>query len=328
LFNSLLYGYGLTLFTFDKITPLVDDSNPCKKYLNFNTFINDFFNAHNHQRILRRFNKYFDLHTETNEAHYEARNFLIPELPNILSLGFERWVSKNLFDKKTQVPMVVKIYAYILYNYWYNMLHQEILENDIINSAINKISEKIISQITEHNKIYTTNFDNLLDSILKPQHIHGRFIIPLKDLDQIIIQLPNNIEFEYSFLFGTSGIEKAERLTYFSQISQDFYDLDFFYNNKLELEHLLIFGLSFSKAEVITNEFLRENPQYEELYLAKSVDGHILLILKKLYDENRINKITISYHNKSELDYYEELFQFTNFGSIINYIDFKDVYFN
>ncbi|MCG6913929.1 hypothetical protein LJE86_08435, partial [bacterium BMS3Abin03] len=80
MYDSLLYGYGLTCFVFDKIDSLVDSSNPCKRYFSINSFLEDFINAQKHNRILRDFNKYFDLDIETNEGHEEARSYIKSEI--------------------------------------------------------------------------------------------------------------------------------------------------------------------------------------------------------------------------------------------------------
>lgn len=328
MYDSLLYGYGLTCFVFDKIDSLIDSSNPCKKYFSIISFLEDFINAEKHKRILRDFNRYFDLNNETNEGHEEARNYLKSEINNILKYGFERWVSKNIFNENNKIPKIADMYIYMLYNYWYHLIHKEILSKPSIANKLNQIGENIINGISDKSKIYTVNFDSILDETLKPKHIHGRFIIPLDNIDELIIPLENEKEFEYSYLFGSNGFEKAKRIQDFSKLSQKFYDLDFFFDNKLYLGHLLIFGLSFSKTEIITADFQKKYPQYENWYSVKSVDGHILLILKKMIDENQIKKITISYYRTDELEYYRELFSLTDFGSIVEYADSKEIYFN
>lgn len=327
MYDSLLYGYGLTCFVFDEVYPLIDSSNPCKKFLSLNFFLEDFINAEKHKRILRDFNRYFQLNDETNKGHEEARNFLKSEINNILEFGFERWVSKNLFNAKNKIPKIADMYIYLLYNYWYHLIHKEILSKPSIENKLNQIGENIINGITDKSKIYTTNFDSILDETLKPKHIHGRFILPLSNIDEIIIPLENGKELEYSYLFGSNGFEKAKRIQEFPKSSQKHYDLDFFFDNELYLGHLLIFGLSFSKTEIITADFQKQYPKYENWYYVKSVDGHILSILKKLIDRDKIKKITISYYKKEELRYYKELFSLTDFGSIVEYVDSNEIYF-
>ena len=62
-------------------------------------------------------------------------------------------------------------------------------------------------------KIYTTNFDTLLDRFLKPKHIHGIFALPLREMQDVILELDRTKdEFEYIYLFGTNGVEKLHRL--------------------------------------------------------------------------------------------------------------------
>lgn len=327
MYDSFLYGYGLTLFVFAKIKSSISELNPCKSYLDFNHFLIQFLSAENHRKILREFNNLFDQYDETNEAHEEARNFIKSDLSDIVDLGFERWVSKNLFDKEKAVPKVVQIYIYFLYNYWYHIIHRDILQQKRVKDEIDNIGMNVLNKISNNSKIFTTNFDPILDDILEPDHLHGRFIIPLDNIEHIKSHNINEKEFDYSYLFGTSGIEKVHRLKEFKRIKQNKYDLDFFYNSKLELGHLLIFGLSFAKAEMLSSEFLKESPQYENLYLAKSVDGHILLILNKMFEEKRLGQITISYFSDNELEYYKELFSHLSFHKSINYVKSSNFFF-
>lgn len=328
MYDSFLYGYGLTLFVFDQISNLVSESNPCKPFMNIDNFWANFLNAEKHNRILSDFNKYFDLNDKTNYEHKITRDFLKAGLSEIQELGFERWVSKNLFDKDKRIPKGAQFYMYSLYNYWYNMLHQNILNKPSIGFKIDKIAAQICNQLSTQNKIFTTNYDELLDITLRPKHIHGRFIIPLVDLNQIMMSHLTEKEFEYTYLFGTSGIEKLSRLNVIKNLTQTYYDLDFFYDSDLYFDHLLIFGLSLGRAEMISDSFLSEYPNNSNLYLAKSVDGHILLNLQKMYDDKRLNKITISYYSKDELKYYQDLFELTNYSSIVDYINSADVFIN
>jgi len=328
LFDSFLYGYGLTLFVIENIKSLVSEKNPCKRYLDLNVFLYEFINSENHAKILRDFNSYFNLNSETNEAHDEARNFLKTQYEDILRIGFERWVSKNLYNKNNEIPKVVLIYVYFLYNYWYNLIHNEILIKGYAAKEINQIGETIKKNISYQENIFTTNFDPILDDALNSKHLHGRFIIPLLDLEQIIIPEVEENRFEYSYLFGTSGFEKAKRLNDFNNMKQNFYDLGFFFKNDLYLGHLLIFGLSFSRAEVLSESYLNENPQYENMYLAKSIDGHILLSMKKMFEDKRLTKISVTYYSENEKAYLEELFQFTEYKDKVELVDYKELFFS
>ena len=99
-----------------------------------------------------------------------------------------------------------------MYNHWFALICKEILTHDKVRKFLQEKSENILTQLTNKDKIYTINFDNILDDFLQPEHLHGRFQLPLKDFNDVILKHYNDMEFEYKYLFGGTGFEKITRL--------------------------------------------------------------------------------------------------------------------
>ena len=297
MYDSILYGNGLTL----SVLSLIKEN--CKSefihYLDFDNFIFEFVHAENHSRIIRDFLKNFTINTETIIAHNEARNKIKNNYKEIASYGFERWVSKYLFDPNSNFKEI-KGYIYFLYNYWFHVIDELILKKARPTDIISKIGNSILTKLGKNTKVFTTNFDTIMDSVLNPNHIHGRFQIQLTDYNDIIAFHINDKEYEYKYLYGANGLEKLYRLDTIRKNITAEYDIDFFYNDILDLGSLLIYGLSFGRTEFISDEFLKLYPENKENRLVRTVDGHILLKLSIKYNSKKLKKITIAYYKDSD----------------------------
>lgn len=325
LYNSFLYGYGLTLAVLNHVSKSINIPS-IDKYIDFNIFFYDFIQAEEHKRILRDFNKYFKLNSDTIKTHLNTRKYLCHKVDEISKLGFERWVSKNLFKKDNKVSKDVQFYVYVLYNYWYHFINEKILSNSKVVNLLEKISDLIKQKITMNSKIYTLNFDTILDKYLNPKHLHGVFTLPLTNIKDLILSFSNEKEFEYVYLFGSNGIEKLSRLDKIRNSKQNKYDLEFFYDRELYLSHLLIYGISLGNTEFINNEFLKTYPEHEKVYYIRSVDGHILLKLNQLYNADKIEKITLAYYSQDDLIHYKNIIGFTDFKSIVEYKQCNEIF--
>ena len=328
MYDSFLYGYGLTLSVFTKIKNLPFDKKlHALNYLDFNIFFNEFILANDGDKILIDFYKYFEITATTKKAHDASRYFLYKHRDEINSVGFERWISQHIFEKDNSTLDNTKVYTYLIYNYWYHILYTQILNKKCVKKALRKISKKILKKINSRDNIYTTNFETLLDLYLSPKHIHGTFSLPLNNVGDIILWPDRKKnEFEYIYLFGTNGVEKGTRLYQIQQLSQDKYHLGFFFEDNLNLGHLLIYGLSFSSNKIMPDSYLEENPQHKDFYFLKSVDGHILKRLEALYINQRIKKITISYYTEKELEYLTEIIRATQFKAIVEFKHSSEIF--
>ncbi|MBT7069994.1 MAG: hypothetical protein HN855_11035 [Anaerolineae bacterium] len=328
MYDSFLYGYGLTLAVFAQTQEIpFDRPVHAIKYLDFNAFFNEFIQANDRDKILVDFYKYFEIHPETKKAHDAARLFLSKHRDEINLIGFERWISQHIFEKNNTTLDNVKVYTYLLYNYWYHILYIQLLNKKYSKKVLRKFSREVLKKVRSRENIYTTNFETLLDQYLFPKHIHGTFSLPLGSVGDIILWLDRKKnEFEYSYLFGTNGIEKGIRLHQIHQLSQDKYHLDFFFEDKLDLGHLLIYGLSFSPNKVMPDNYLEEAPQHKDFYFLRSVDGHIQKRLEALYINQRVKKITISYYTEKEREYLAEVIRATPFKDIVEYKHSSEIF--
>jgi hypothetical protein len=169
-------------------------------------------------------------------------------------------------------------------------------------------------------KIYTTNFDTLLEPYLSPEHIHGKFALPLREMQDVILYLDRvKDRFEYVYLFGTNGFEKLNRLNLLREFNQGCYDLDFFFKEDLVLGHLLIFGISFGYIKIMPDYYLEEHPEHKSFHLLRSVDGHIVSRIDALFKQGKIDKVTISYYTDEDLDNIKNIVETTAFKSVVEY---------
>lgn len=321
MYDSFLYGYGLTLALFNVLGEVANKKgNEVTRYFNYNNFLKTFLHAKYHKRILRDFNNYFDLNAESRRVHDKVKEFLIANEDEIFSNGFERWASQHIFTKdKSQLDHVI-IYSYILYNYWYHLLYTQVLQEGYSIEFIKAASLHIEKSLKSKAKIFTTNFDTLLDQHLSPDHMHGTFALPLKEMQDVILMVDGvNDRFEYVYLFGTNGVEKRHRLNLIRDLKQDCYDLDFFYQEDLALGHMLIYGLSFGYNQIMPEDYLREHPEQKDFNLLRSVDGHILSRIDSFFEAGRISKVTISYHTSEDLDSLKNIVAGTKFNAIVEY---------
>lgn len=322
MYDSLLYGYGLTLAIFNTIQEMAiengDDEN-C--YFDVNDFLHTFLHSKEHKRIVRSFNRYFVINSKTQPAHDVAKTFLISNEDEIYKIGFERWISSyisSIGNDPTKDYGI--IYIYILYNYWYHLLFSQILQKPYSKDFLRKAGSHIKNKLNSKDKIYTTNFDTILDDFLSPKHLHGIFALPLVKLKDILLEFDRiKDEFEYIYLLGTSGVEKQNRLNIINGRKQNYYNLDLLLNENLQLGHLLIYGMSFGYNKIISDDYLEENPEHEDFYWLRSVDGHILRRLNTLFLDQRIQKITLSYYTREDLENLQTIIEFTDFASIVEF---------
>jgi len=326
MYDSLLYGYGTTLAALSRLSSKAELTERQRNYLFFDKFFRCFIHSDDHQKVYRDFLKCFNLNWQVEKNLATVKNTLAERSEDILSYGFERWVSKHLFDKENKVNPNEQFFIYMLYNYWAHILEREILSKRNVKPVIEAIVYNIRDNITNTQNIFTTNFDTFFDDILKPDHLHGSFSIPLTKEKQIRLFHYNNGEnFEYSYMFGTNGIEKHTRLDRIRRRQQDSYQLRFLYDGNVDLGHLLIFGMSFGKAEFMSEEFLNEYPEHEQTYVPRCVDGHILLKLNQKMKDIKLQKITASFYTDDDLEHLKDMFSLAGLESISEFKHTDDI---
>lgn len=324
MYDSIIFGYGLTLEANYRIRNLRLPYYS-EKYLDFNTLLADFVNAKEHSRIRLDYFKLVDiLNNDILLVHEEVRQTLKEKFDDITTIGFERWVSRYLLSNN-QVTEDSKLAIYLLYNFWFSKIDSEVLSDKRALKIINDLSDNIMNKSNNDVKIYTTNFDTMFDKTLSPAHLHGKFKVPFIKANQIINHFISETEFEYDFLFGTSGYEKMTRLDKINEIDNQVYDLDFFFDLSINIGHVLLIGLSFSETEVIPEEILSKHTSLNQSFIFNSVDGHILLRLKILKDNNQLSQITYAYYSEAGKEHFRRLIDGTSLEGIVNFIDSKSI---
>lgn len=324
MYDSLIYGYGVTLEALIRVGSLHLNCYS-SKYLNFNCFLEDFINCKSHSVLNRKFLKLIDIISdETLKTHSEVRSDLRDNFNEITQIGFERWVSRYIFSDN-KVSSDVKLLIYILYNFWYSIIDQEVLINVKSKEIIRNIACMVKNNMNPNYKIFTTNFDTMFDEQFITSHIHGKFIIPFEKAKSIILKFLDENSFEYCFMFGTSGYEKLYRLNNINEYENNSYDLDFFFNKDLNLGHVLLIGLSFSQTDIVPLEIRNNDYGEHARFLTESVDGHILLRLCILKENNKLTKITYAYYSQNDRVYFQNLIRGSEIEEIVEYIQSSEI---
>lgn len=328
-YDSLLYGYGLSLAVFDRIKR-IGPATKYDRYLDLNFFMREVADSKPHSRLRRKFDNLHDI-SGREELSLRDTSFsdILDNYNSIREYGFERWVGKEIFNPDNPVTSDVKLASHVLYNYWYDTMDQEVLGSRIAMEVIKKVSGAILNKLNNADKIYTTNFDTLFDQELHPKHIHGRFVMPFTKAKSIVCEdsyfdtsnedIINS--FEYKYLFGTNGFEKAKRLTYLHELKCKSYDYKFLFEESEQYGDLLIYGLSFAKAEFVPDELRKKH----NAYLMHLVDGHILMRLSSLVESERINTITFAYYSESDLANYKLICKEAGIEAVASFIHCSDI---
>jgi len=324
MYNSMIFGNGMTLYTMAKIRQSTEILY--KEYLDCNNFINSLIQSKIHQKIRRDYYKLFDENNPQNIKYRDLSFVRFKEDFDLISkLGFERWVSAKMFEKGKEPSVYDKLASYLIYNYWFSVADNIISNSNTAHRIIDKTATSFLSKLTSDDRIFTTNFDSLYDDVLNPQHLHGRFQLPLKKFRDVRYKSLSSTEFEYKFLLGSNGLEKSTRINRIIDFNEKIYELDFFVDDSIFYGYLLIFGLAFGRTKFMTDEFLEEYPQHKTNRLVLSVDGHIIFRLEKLLELGRLEKITLSYYSKSDLDNYKFILNESPLLKIIQFIHCDEI---
>lgn len=99
------------------------------------------------------------------------------------------------------------------------------------------------------------------------EHLHGKFVYPFVDPNQLRFFSYGNTQFEYPYLFGASSLEKINRIEKIKKekgIYSESYDLGFFFDSELQLGNLLIFGISFLESGIYNEKLINAYPKYKD----------------------------------------------------------------
>ncbi len=306
-FDGLLFGNGLSICLLDQLKVHIPEN---KRYL-FN--INDFLKLLAKNGLNKREdNKVFSSFYNKSDS-FSYKNYV--KLKSNLTLyfmnhdaDFELHFGSDLFQTKEcdYDFELLKTLTPFLYNIWHQILLDYIMSLGLdmkMKVFMNCVKDSLYSNPS----IFTTNFDRFAE-ILEPQHLHGRFVYPykyLKDLE--LCQIDVNT-FYYKCIWGWNGIGKYNMINEVMRFPdfKNHFDFDFFYQNELNINHLLIYGIGFKKSGYI-DKISMVNPMYKEPVIGGIIDEHILLRIKSLQTQKMLHRITFAYYNEDDLLHYKSL---------------------
>ena len=192
MYDSFLYGYGLTLAISNQPSKSSLITPQQKEILYFNSFFHRFVTSNSEEQLYKGFLRLFRIDSNLHHLHEKMKITLASRLEEITNYGVERWVGKHLFDPKNEVSSEEKMYLYILYVYWAHLMHLEIFRLPNVKKSLRGIAKKIRKVVGATQHIFTTNFDTILDKYFHPQHLHGTFPIPLVNAGEIILKIDSN----------------------------------------------------------------------------------------------------------------------------------------
>lgn len=324
-YDTILFGNGLTLSLLNQISalPLLSESD--KTLLNLNLFVTSFLNnpekSISYDKHQAWFTDSFELKlgysVQTKILAKKMKEFFSAELPMsnndvIKEYGFEYWAGEHIFNTEFRSSFEI---LYSLNNLWYVIMNSRLAELEKKYPKIKKIIREKRKLVSQFSNICTLNFDQFFDSLPtaeKVAHLHGRFLDNITNFDDLVyFEFPDQKgRIEYPYLFGSSGFEKWCRLSRIYNvkgITNKYYDLRFLFDNEAQWGNILVFGISFLRSSLITEEFLNEYPQHRGTNPFSEVDSHILYRLKQLKQEGRVGEITLACWNANELSRYQAI---------------------
>jgi hypothetical protein len=312
-FDAMIFGNGLTLNLFGKLMDFVPNE---KRYL-FN--IDEFLKKLISNKLPFKEEKYIEIIFYNKTSIENNKNFL--KLKNILSeyysnnnSNIEKVLGKDLFKKENEVGYniaAIKDLFPALYNIWFDMVYQYIINNDL-EVYLENFYTDVKSLLSSENDIYTTNFDYLSDKYMKTKHIHGKFIDKISTYSDVILYVNDDKSFEFKMIWGYNGVGKEFMLNsyYRSGKYEKNFDFNFLYK-EIIAENILIYGMSFQRAGYIDDEFLKNYSKYNnDNFEGTVIDDHILKRVSKLQELKKIKNVTVSYYSEKERNYFEEIFKY------------------
>lgn len=318
--DSVLFGNGLTISLLSSIQkiPVIRESSElsllCQQNEYISMLIQSPLESPEYNPVLRlmlssvnkpkyNYQKSINCQRIIKDKLIHHRKGLSSYCDEIKQEGFENWISNNLLGKDSDLSELAT-YLYVLNNVWFDQLTNKILERHEVQDVLQSYGKNLNSFKLR----MTLNFDTCLDSYSLPiDHLHGRFVVPFTNVTDLFIG-----EDVYKFLYAAQGLEKLNKVysLYKNGCTNKWYDLDFFFNNDINYGNFLLFGISFTHAKVVSEDFLKCYPQYRhEATGIGCLDGHILLRLSILQEKNKINSLTVACYNEQDLDRYQQLFK-------------------
>ena len=321
-YDNVLLGNGMSIKIIQEL----------KKRLNvieFYDYLKSFIELPYHKKEKKDFNKIYEFIVYMDEIN-DVENFIAETYEQSRKIGFERMISSKMFiyndnDEKTQkydrLIKNVSSYYFCLYNFWYNR-YVRVFAKDEYYQVVNECVARKIKEVVSRS-IYTLNFDSFLCANLNLKYVHGQFVKEFSHgKDLVSMYYENEKKYFRKFLFGTNGWEKGYSLNEMYKSNVLNYDYEFMFGNQ-NFGKLLIYGVAFGSSNIIPKEL---SNNYENLYLVNCVEGHILVRLEALYQNKKIDTITISYFTEDDKDNYVKLFALLKCQEIVDFIKCDELF--
>lgn len=308
-YDGLLYGNGLSILLLSQLKQIA-----LQKYtyeFSFNDFARQFAKGAISEREKRELSKLFDglFNSRTVRNSYDDYRQFISCVIEKDGVDFEQILGRDIIwddkDEKARNTVLHSIYP-IMYNYWGNNtvgLINSVFKKDYLLSFCKSVK----SILTDNAYVFTTNFDAFTNH-LKPRHLHGRFVDPLTcEKDLVYKFFGDNGDYFYKFIWGHNGVGKFNLIRSMHDLYCDcgkVFDWDFFYDDQIKIENLLVFGMGFKNSAYSSAISPYDEQTIHEGFV---IDDHILFRLNKLQEEGRLKAITFAYYSENEKGRYEKL---------------------
>lgn len=109
---------------------------------------------------------------------------------------------------------------------------------------------------------------------------------------------------------GHNGIGKYNAIQQLKQYSDWnlFFDFDYFFDNTISMNRMLIYGMSFQNSGYI-DDLKTAFPKYEKASLGGIIDEHILLRINGMQELGLLNEVDITYFSEKEKQHLEEVME-------------------
>lgn len=304
-YDGMLFGNGLTLNLLYQLKKEIPEE---KRYLlNIDDFLKAWLKGGISQREERIIYssiygnkkdkwKYFEIVKKELGTYYQEFDSNIE-----YTIGY-------LLFKKSEYADIVRMFP-ALYNIWYIIL-KDYLEYLGLNEQINHFYQSVKDITGMPTYVFTTNFD-LFAEMLNPQHLHGKFVTKMKTCNDVAYKVINSGEnFYFRYIWGHNGIGKMNCIQLLSEYDdhQEYFDFDYFYDEKFEINNMLIYGMGFKKSGYI-DDLKMQFKRYEEPVLGGIIDEHVLLRIKGLQTMKRLKHIDVTYFDEEEKIHLEKVLQ-------------------
>lgn len=304
-YDGVMFGNGMSLNLLQQLKSFVPKD---KQYL---LDINDFLKCWIKGKVSQREEKIFYTSLYGNKKDkwkfFELLKDKVALYYETYDADIEYTLGALLF-KESEYKEIILFFPAI-YNIWYIILSDYLNYLDLKPMFINFYES--VKQITGNPRyIWTTNFDLFGESI-NPEHIHGRFLAKIKAYEDIVYRMINNgANYYFKYIWGHNGIGKLNNIQQLMKFDdyRDFFDFDFFFDNNIRIDKMLIYGMGFKKSG-FTEDLKMSYPKYNKAAFGAIIDEHILMRINSMQNLGILNQVYITYFNDEEKRHLEEVME-------------------